>query len=158
MYCYTHFGCNKEYRSLYENELNEYKIILEFKKHLTERQLFFFENYLTRHHIVPNEYKFTMEEYRQMVETWISLRFENKRIIQIKEYSAAELGLIIKKAREYDGRTRIEVADIIGISQNTLKMYEKGKRMIPSNVLLMLNQIYGDVFDLNGGFPKDPLI
>mgnify|MGYP003293147559 CR=1 FL=1 len=157
MYCYTHFSSNKEYHCLYENEFNEYKIILEFKKHLTERQLFFFDNYLTRHHIVPKEYKFTMEEYRQMVEAWISLRFEDKRIIQMKEYSDAEFGLIIKNAREYDGRTRIEVADFIGISQNTLKMYEEGKRMIPSNVLLMLNQIYGENINIEIAFPKDPL-
>ena len=156
-YCHAHFDSSKEYRCLYKNEFNEYKIVLEFKKQLTERQLIFFENYLTRHHVVPKEYKFTLDEYKQMVEAWISLRFENKRIIQIKEYSSAELGSMIKKARVYDGRTRIEVGDIIGISPNTLKMYEEGKRMIPSNVFLMLNQIYGDVFDLNSGFPKDPL-
>lgn len=156
-YCYTHFDSDNDYHCLYENEFAEYKIILEFKKQLTERQLFFFENYLTRRHIVRKEYKFTIEEYRQMVDIWINLRFKDKRIIQIKEYSAVELGLIIKKAREYDGRTRIEVADIIGISQNTLKMYEEGKRMIPSNILLMLNQIYGENINIEIAFPKDPL-
>lgn len=147
-----------QYYNDHRNQLDEYKIILEYKSKLNEKQLIVFDKYLTRHHVVPNNLHFSQFDYREMYNLWVDVRFLNKNILVIKDYSSEELGALIFNAREYDGRTRIEVADIIGISSNTLKMYEEGKRMIPSNVLLMLNQLYGDIFDLNIGFPKDPLI
>ena len=42
-----------------------------------------------------------------------------------------EIGTAIKEAREFSCRTRKQVAEIIGISPNTLKMYETGKRTLP---------------------------
>lgn len=146
-----------EYYSLYENQLNEYKIIIEYKKKLNEKQLMVFDKYLTRHHIVPNEIKFSRTDYLEMFDIWLDVRFSNNKIINIKDYSSDELGKLIFESRLYDGRNRIEVAEIIGISPNTLKMYEEGKRMIPANVFLMLNQIYGKVINLNDCFETNPL-
>ncbi len=157
--CYNScFGSQKvQYYSDHKNQLDEYRIILEYKSKLNDKQLLIFDKYLTRHHVVPNDLHFSQFDYREMYNLWVEVRFSNKNILVIKDYTNEELGTLIFNAREYDGRTRIEVADIIGISPNTLKMYEEGKRMIPSNVMLMLNQLYGDVFDVYSGFPKDPL-
>lgn len=140
------------------DKFEEYKIILEYKKRLNEKELFVFENFLTRHHVVPYSMNFNQFDYQKMCDLWIEVRFSNPRILTIKEYTAEELGKLIKDAREYDGRTRIEVAEIIGISPNTLKMYEDGKRMITTDVFLALNQLYGEVINLNQAFPKNPLI
>ena len=85
-------------------------------------------------------------------EYFLSARVDSNKLELLEE-----LGNLIFKARLYDGRSRIEVAEIIGISPNTLKMYEEGKRMVPANVLLMLNQIYGTKIDLKTSFPLDPL-
>ncbi|MCQ2797351.1 MAG: helix-turn-helix domain-containing protein [Bacilli bacterium] len=140
------------------DKFEEYKILLEYKKRLNEKELFVFENFLTRHHVVPYSMGFNQFDYQKMCDLWIEVRFSNTRILTIKEYTAKELGKLIKDAREYDGRTRIEVAEIIGISPNTLKMCEEGKRMIPADVFLSLNQLYGDIIELNKAFPKDPLL
>lgn len=140
------------------DKFEEYKIILEYKKRLNEKELFVFENFLTRHHVVPYSMNFNQFDYQKMCDLWIEVRFSNPRISTIKEYTAEELGKLIKDAREYDGRTRIEVAEIIGISPNTLKMYEDGKRMITTDVFLALNQLYGEIIDLSSSFPKNPLL
>ena len=116
-----------------------------------------FDKYLTRHHIVPNEIKFSRTDYLEMFDIWLDVRFSNNKIINIKDYSSDELGKLIYESRLYDGRTRIEVAEIIRISPNTLKMYEEEKRMIPANVFLMLNQIYGKVININDYFETNPL-
>lgn len=140
------------------DKFEEYKIILEYKKRLNERELFVFENYLTRHHVIPFSMDFNQFDYQRMCDLWIEVRFSNSKILSIKEYTAEELGRLIKYAREYDGRTRIEVAEIIGISPNTLKMYEEGKRMIAGDVLLSLNQLYGEIIKLKTAFPSDPIL
>lgn len=140
------------------DKFEEYKIILEYKKRLNERELFVFENYLTRHHVIPFSMNFSQFDYQRMCDLWIEVRFSNSKILSIKEYTAEELGKLIKAAREYDGRTRIEVAEIIGISPNTLKMYEDGKRMITTDVFLALNQLYGEIIDLSSSFPRNPLL
>lgn len=160
-YASNYNSCTGNQKLQYYNDhktlLDEYKIILEYKRRLNAKQILVFDNYLTRHHIVPNELHFSQFDYQEMYNLWVEVRFSNKNILVIKDYSSEELGTLIFNAREYDERTRIEVANIIGISPNTLKMYEEGKRMIPSNVFLMLNQLYGDIFDLNNGFPVNPL-
>lgn len=160
-YASNYNSCSGYQKSQYYNDhkshLDEYKIILEYKSKLNKTQLLIFDKYLTRHHVVPNDLHFSQFDYQEMYNLWVEVRFSNKNILVIKDYTNEELGTLIFNAREYDGRTRIEVADIIGISPNTLKMYEEGKRMIPSNVMLMLNQLYGDAFDVYSGFPKDPL-
>lgn len=150
------------YKKIYYKEnadkFEEYKILLEYKKRLSEKELFVFENYLTRHHVVPYSMDFNQFDYQKMCDLWIEVRFSNTRILTIKEYTAEQLGKLIKGAREYDGRTRIEVAEIIGISPNTLKMYEDGKRMITAEVFLALNQLYGEIIDLKKSLPVNPLL
>lgn len=147
---------NSYYKS-YKEQLKEYKIIIEFKKQLPETYLFVFENFLTRHHVVPKEVPFSMKDYYKMYELWITLRFEISKVTKIVRYSSLELGKMIKAARVYDGRTRIEVAQILEISENSLKQYEEGLRMVPSDVLLMLNQLYGEKIVFEKAFPKNPL-
>lgn len=131
---------------------------MEYKKRLSKKELFVFESYLTRHHVVPYSMDFNQFEYQKMCDLWIEVRFSNPRILIIKECTSEELGKLIKDAREYDGGARIEVAKIIGISPNTLKMYEDGKRMITTDVFLALNQLYIKIIDLSSSFPKNPLL
>lgn len=97
------------------DKFEEYKIVLEYKKRLSEKELFIFENYSTRHHIIQYSMDFNQFDYQKMCDLWIDVRFSNPRILTIKEYTADELGKLIKEAKEYDGITRIEVTEIIGI-------------------------------------------
>ena len=56
------------------------------------------------------------------------------------EISNEEIGRAITEAREFRCMTRTQVAGILGISYNTLKMYEHGKRTLPFDVYYKLKQ------------------
>lgn len=64
------------------------------------------------------------------------------KLNQLEEITNEEVGAAIKKAREYKCRSRKEVAELIGISQDTLKAYETGKRTLPFDVCYKLIQLY----------------
>lgn len=57
-----------------------------------------------------------------------------------KEISNEEVGKALIEAREFRCMTRTQVAEIIGISYNTLKMYETGKRTLPFDIYYKLIQ------------------
>ena len=60
---------------------------------------------------------------------------------QLKEITNEEVGSVIKKAREKYEYSRKEMADLIGINQETLKAYENGKRTLPFDVYYKLKQL-----------------
>ena len=103
------------------DKFEEYKIILEYKKRLNEKELFVFEN-LTRHHVILI-LNFNQFDY-QGCDLWIEVRFSNPRILTIKNIQQKNWGNSLKMQGTW---TRIEVAEIIDISPNTLQMYEDGK-------------------------------
>ena len=56
------------------------------------------------------------------------------------EISNEEVGKAITEAREFRCLTRTQVAGILGISYNTFKMYENGKRTLPFDIYYKLKQ------------------
>ncbi len=101
-----------------------------------------------RHHVPP--YGFcTYQEIVDIYEKWESIEFPNDSQ-PLKEYSALDIGAYIKKARIEDGRTKREVAVLLGISENTYKCYEEGRRMIPADKWLMILELFGIELEKNG--------
>lgn len=61
-------------------------------------------------------------------------------LVSVVDIGPEETGTAIKGAREFSCRTRKQVAEIIGISPNNLKMYEVGKKMLPFDAYFKLKQ------------------
>jgi len=58
---------------------------------------------------------------------------------RLKRVSNEEIGKAIKEAREFSCIGRKEMAELIGISENTYKCYEEGRRSIPFRVYYLLD-------------------
>lgn len=58
----------------------------------------------------------------------------------LEEISNEEVGKAIVKAREEACYNRRQLAEIIGISYNTLRLYEAGKRTLPLDVFYKISQ------------------
>lgn len=58
----------------------------------------------------------------------------------LEELDSVEFGKRITEARENKGYSREQVAEILGISRETLKLYEKGLRGVPYSVVFLLSQ------------------
>lgn len=85
-------------------------------------------------------YDFSIEIKNKLIEKWLPIECPNKesRIVRI---SNDEIGAAIKEARKFSCYTRREVAELVGISENTYKCYEDGKRSTPFRIFYMLKQI-----------------
>ncbi|MBR0365955.1 MAG: helix-turn-helix transcriptional regulator [Clostridia bacterium] len=60
-------------------------------------------------------------------------------------------GLKLKQLRRKNGYTREEIAELLGISKNTISNYESNKTPIPLSVMIKLSRLYDfDVFDVFG--------
>ena len=69
--------------------------------------------------------------------------------MNLLEIHNSEVGDAIKAARELRCFTRQQVAEILEISPNTLKMYELGQRTLPFDIYYKMIQF------LEIGFKKD---
>lgn len=60
-------------------------------------------------------------------------------------------GLKLEQLRRENGYTREEVAELLGISKNTVSNYEGNRTPIPLSVMIKLSRLYDfDVFDVFG--------
>lgn len=83
----------------------------------------------------------TIKALEDIYEKWMQLEFPDDAV-PLAGHTADEIGVAIKEARLNDGRNMSEVAELFGISFNTYKCYESGRRMIPADRLLMLEDLY----------------
>lgn len=58
------------------------------------------------------------------------------------EISLPKIGKNLKIIRKINYKTQEEIAHFLGISQSTYSHYEKGIRLIPTNYIYSLSQIY----------------
>ena len=69
-----------------------------------------------------------------------------------------ELGARIAELRKTNGITQIQLADTLGVSQQTVNSYEVARRRVPVSALPTLAQLFGISIDelLGGGTTKKP--
>jgi len=60
---------------------------------------------------------------------------------RLKRITNEEIGRAIKESREFACIGRKEMSELIGISENTYKCYEEGRRSIPYKVFYLLQQM-----------------
>ena len=121
----------------------QYKVLLaSLDKY--ERKLF--ENRIMKNKAI----RFTVKEERiafdVIFENWQEICFPGRRY-QLKTITKEQIGEKIRALRIKNGYTRKHVADIIGISEATIRAYENGDRMLRLDVAYQLVQIYGETLD-----------
>jgi DNA-binding XRE family transcriptional regulator len=120
------------------------KLYLELKKLFNENQLEYME--VLRCHHTPSR-KITVDEIHQLIDIWSNLFFKEYRFGLI-EITNEQVGDALRKAREHLCMTKAEVAGIIGISQNTYKCYEDGRRTLPFDIYFKLQQFLKIEFEI----------
>ena len=76
----------------------------------------------------------------ELINKWMKFECPNNQS-RIKRISNEEIGREIQEARRIQGIGRKEMAELLGISENTYKCYENGSRSIPYIIYYMLEQI-----------------
>lgn len=115
------------------------RIILSFMKELSESQKELVKT-KERGHVPPyslcggSDIDFINEKWFELV--------ASSKLNQLQEITAEEVGEAIKQARLNRDINRKQLSGILGISQDTLKFYEEGKRMIPFDVYYKLIQVF----------------
>ena len=74
-----------------------------------------------------------------MYEKWLEI-VANSKLNQLAEITNEEVGKALRKARETLCLSRAQVAGVIGVSAETFKAYENGKRTLPFDVFYKLIQ------------------
>jgi len=96
-------------------------------------------------------YDFNYKMKDELIQEW--MKFEcPEGMSRLKRITNEEIGLAIKEAREFACIGRKEIAELIGINENTYKCYEEGRRSVPYRIMFLLNQIFNnfrnvDIFD-----------
>ena len=72
-------------------------------------------------------------------EKWLEI-VANSKLNQLAEITNEEVGITIAQARKHLCLSRAQVAVVTGISADTLKAYENGKRTLPFDLLYKLIQ------------------
>ena len=66
----------------------------------------------------------------------------------LQEISSEEVGKAIVMAREEACHKRRQLAEVLGISYNALRLYEEGKRTLPFDVFFKMSQC----LDINSAY------
>ena len=77
---------------------------------------------------------------KNLFNRWLEI-VGNFKLNQLHEITNKEVGDAIRNAREFRSLNRVQVANIIGINQDTLKVYENGERILPFDVYYKLIQL-----------------
>lgn len=84
-------------------------------------------------------------------EKWLEI-VANSKLNQLAEITNEEVGRALRKSRETLCLSRAQVAGVTGISTDTLKAYENGKRTLPFDVFYKLIQFLSfkiGILDIN---------
>lgn len=100
-----------------------------------------FENKIMKNKAVQFSDKEERTAFLNIFDNWQEICFPERKY-KLKTITKEEVGNRIKQLREEAGLTRTTVADILGISEATLKAYENGQRMLRLDVAYLLAQVY----------------
>jgi DNA-binding XRE family transcriptional regulator len=108
------------------------------------------QNQLLEKSLINNEklkYNFkTFNNIDAIMKNWSRICFP-KHKLKLKSIDKVEIGKSIKEQRLYHGMSLKFVADLINISEATLKGYEMGTRLVRLDVIYQLSQIYNMTID-----------
>lgn len=156
-YLYSYSDASETYRNNHKFEFKENRLLhdryTELKKALSSKQIEYLDKYLIKNKICEYDY-ISLDESKELYSKWELVVFPNGKT-RINKVTNEEIGKQISMARLVDGRSRKEVAQILGIGEMTLRSYERGDRTLPSDILLMLSQIYGCEITIKEIFPVD---
>ena len=129
----TYTPYKEDNREAYSEALKWYKDYLTYIKLLKEDERVFVETAI-RHHLpeIRGGGHSAYEKWR--------LGIVNSGKYSSKEITNEEVGKAITEAREFRCLSRTQVAGILEISYNTLKMHETGKRTLPFDIYYKLKQ------------------
>jgi len=140
---------NTDYRIKNIKQYKDAKEIIEqyevLKYSLTEEQ-----NQLLEKSLINNEsFKYDIRTFNnidEIMRNWSQICFP-KHKLKLKSISKIEVGKAIKNQRLYHDMSLKFVADLLNISQATLKSYESGTRLARLDVIYGLSQIYNMTID-----------
>ncbi|QLY39413.1 helix-turn-helix transcriptional regulator [Hujiaoplasma nucleasis] len=131
----------KQYKEAKEI-MEQYEVL---KYSLTEEQ-----NLLLEQSLINNEsFKYNIKTFNnidEIMRNWSRICFPNHKP-KIKSIDKKEIGKSIKEQRLYYGMSLKLVADLLHISEATLKSYEMGTRLVRLDVMYQLSQIYNMTID-----------
>jgi DNA-binding XRE family transcriptional regulator len=140
---------NVDFRIKNIRQYNEAKEIIQqyeiLKCSLTEEQRQLLEEVL-----INNEYFeyniTTFNNIDEIMRNWSRICFPNHKL-KLKSIDKNEIGKAIKHQRLYHGMSLKFVADLLQISETTLKSYEIGARLVRLDVIYALSQIFNMTID-----------
>lgn len=124
---------DEEYREAYLWYVN----YLAFMKELNPAQKEFIKIKENGH--IPPYSLVTGFDINFIYEKWLEI-VANSKLNQLAEITNEEVGKVIAQARKHLCLSRAQVAGVIGISADTLKAYENGKRTLPFDLFYKLIQ------------------
>ena len=127
-----------------KDQYNEAKVIIKqyevLKYSLTVEQNELLEKCFIKNEYMDYNYK-NFNNYDEIINNWSKICFP-KFNPKIKSIDKKKIGIVIKDQRLFHCYTLKFVADILKISEATLKRYEEGTRLVRLDALHGLAQIY----------------
>jgi DNA-binding XRE family transcriptional regulator len=121
----------------------QYKVLLASLEK-KERQIF--ENKIMKNKAIRHSVKEERVAFSIIFKNWKEICFPGAKY-KLRTITKEQSGSKLQSFRISSGYTRKQIADIIGISEPTLKAYESGERMLRLDVAYQLAQIYGTTID-----------
>lgn len=140
---------NVDFRIKYKTQYNEAQEVIQqykiLKYSLTEQQRQLLEKVLINNEYFEYDIK-TFNNIDEIMRNWSRICFPEHRL-KLKSIDEVKLGKSIKEQRLYQGMSLKSVADMLHISEATLKSYEMGTRLVRLDVIYTLSQIFNMTID-----------
>ena len=130
---------NKKYYDEAKEVLNQYEIL---KCSLNNEQNQLLEEWLINNTFKPKYSDYNATNNLKVIQSnWQIICFpKNKQ--KLKIIDKVKIGKVLKRERLFQGWSLKFVAELLNISEATLKSYEEGKRLVRLDVVYQLSQIY----------------
>lgn len=122
--------------------LEQYEIL---KCSLPEEQNQLLEKSLIKNEELKYNFK-TFNNLDEIMRNWSKICFPEHKL-KLKSIDKVKIGKIIKEQRLYHAMSLKFVAELLHISEATLKSYEMGTRLVRLEVIHQLSQIYNMTID-----------
>lgn len=108
------------------------------------------QNLLLKKSLINNEsFKYNIKTFNNIdviMRNWSRICFP-KHKLKLKSIDKVAIGKLLKEQRLYLDMSLKFVADLLNISEATLKSYEMGTRLVRLDVMYQLSQIYNTTID-----------